>query len=155
MLDQDDDRRWMRQALQAAEIALEAGDVPVGCVIVHEGRVVGRGWNRTESSGDPTAHAEVLAISAAASTLGTTRLAGARVYVTVEPCVMCAGALLLARVEEIVFGAREPKFGALVSRIELNRIDGFNHHYGMREGILADEAAALMQGFFRRLREKS
>lgn len=155
MLNQEDDTRWMRHALRAAEMALDSGEVPVGCVIVFEDRIIGRGWNRTETAGDPTAHAEILAISAAAATLGETRLTGARVYVTVEPCLMCAGALLLARVEEVVFGALEPKFGALGSRVNLLEIQGFNHEYRVRGGVLAGEAADLMRGFFRKLRQRT
>jgi tRNA(adenine34) deaminase len=153
VLNQEDDTRWMRQALQAAAIAFEDGEVPVGCVIVQDDRVVGRGWNRTESAGDPTAHAEILAISAAASTLGTTRLTGAKVYVTLEPCLMCAGALLLARVQEVIFGAPEAKFGALGSRLNILEVEGFNHRYLVRSGVLAQDAASLMQSFFQSLRK--
>jgi tRNA(adenine34) deaminase len=143
----------MRRALREAESALEAGEVPIGCVVVLEGRVIGRGWNRVETSGDPTAHAEMLAITAATSTVGYARLTGARVFVTVEPCVMCSGALLLARVDEIVFGANEPKFGALGSRLRIQDETGFNHRYRVRGGVLAAESASLLREFFRRLRE--
>ncbi len=143
----------MRQALREAERAFEAREVPVGCVIVLEGRVIGRGWNRTEGSGDPTAHAEMLAIGAAASTLGYPRLTGATVYVTAEPCIMCTGALLLARVDRVVFGASEPKFGALGSRISMQDIAGLNHRFEVCGGCLADEAASLMREFFRTLRQ--
>jgi tRNA(adenine34) deaminase len=154
VLNQEDDVRWMRQALHAAVVAQEAGEVPVGCVIVQDDRVIGRGWNRTESAGDPTAHAEILAISAAAATLGTTRLTGAQVFVTVEPCLMCAGALLLARVQKVIFGAKEAKFGALGSRLNILDVQGFNHRYDVRSGVLAEEAAELIQSFFRTLRAK-
>lgn len=149
-----DDERWMRLALREAQTAAAAGEVPVGCVIVHGDRVIGRGWNRTESGADPTAHAEMVAITAAASTLGYARLTGARAFVTVEPCPMCAGALLLARVEAVVFGAAEPKFGALGSRLRLHEVAGFNHAFTVRGGVLAEESAALLREFFRRLREK-
>jgi tRNA(adenine34) deaminase len=152
VLDQNDDAHWMRLALDQAGLALDAGEVPVGCVIVHQDRVIGRGWNRTEGAGDPTAHAEILAISAAAATLGHSRLTGATVYVTLEPCLMCAGALLLARVEQIVFGAPEPKFGALGSRLDVTQVQGFNHRYSVRSGVLAAEAAGLMREFFREKR---
>lgn len=145
----------MRQALREAAAALEAGEVPVGCVIVHGGRVIGRGWNRTEAAEDPTAHAEMLAITAAASTLGYARLNGARAYITVEPCLMCAGALLLARVDEIIFGAREPKFGAFGSRLDLAEVEGLNHTFArIAGGILEEEAASLLREFFRRLRAR-
>jgi tRNA(adenine34) deaminase len=143
----------MGLALSEAHRALEAREVPVGCVIVHEGRILGRGWNRVESAQDPTAHAEILAISAAAATLGYTRLTGAVAYVTVEPCVMCAGALLLARVDEIVYGAPEPKFGAMESRLRIGDIAGFNHRYLVRGGVRAAESAALLRAFFRSVRQ--
>src|SRR5512134_2785662 len=104
--------RWMRMALREAELAAEEDEVPVGCVIVQEGRVIGRGHNRVESLQDPTAHAEILALTAGSATAGSWRLIGAHAYVTIEPCLMCVGALMLARVEAICFGPREPKFGA-------------------------------------------
>ena len=143
----------MQRALHEAQTALEAGEVPIGCVVVLGERVIGRGWNRVETTRDPTAHAEMLAITAATSTLGHSRLTGARVYVTVEPCLMCAGALLLARVEEIVFGASEPKFGALGSQLRLQDAAGFNHRYRVRGGVLAEESASLLREFFRALRK--
>jgi tRNA(adenine34) deaminase len=149
MLLREEDEHWMGLALAQARLAYEAEEVPVGCVIVLENRVIGRGYNRTESAQDPTAHAEILAISAAASTVGATRLVGAKVYVTVEPCVMCAGALLLARVSEVIFGAYEPKFGALGSRLRLQDVAGFNHSYEIRASVRAEECAALVREFFR------
>lgn len=152
--DPRDDVRWMQRALREAEIALEAGEVPIGCVVVLGERVIGRGWNRVETTGDPTAHAEMLAITAATSTLGHSRLTGARVYVTVEPCLMCAGALLLARVEEIVYGAPEPKFGAMGSQLRVQDAEGFNHRYRVRGGILAEESASMLREFFRALRKR-
>ncbi len=151
-VDPADDERWMRRALREAEIALASGEVPIGCVVELDGRVIGRGWNRVETTGDPTAHAEMLAITAATATLGHSRLNGARVFVTVEPCLMCAGALLLARVDEIVFGAPEPKFGAMESRLRVQDVEGFNHRYRVRGGILAAESASLLREFFRSLR---
>jgi tRNA(adenine34) deaminase len=143
----------MQRALREAETALDAGEVPIGCVVVLGGRVIGRGWNRVETTQDPTAHAEMLAITAATSTLGHSRLTGARVFVTVEPCLMCAGALLLARVEEIVYGAPEPKFGALGSQLRIQDAEGFNHRYRVRGGVLAEESAWLLREFFRALRK--
>jgi tRNA(adenine34) deaminase len=151
--DPTDDERWMQRALREAETALEAGEVPIGCVVVLGGRVIGRGWNRVETTQDPTAHAEMLAITAATSTLGHSRLTGARVYVTVEPCLMCAGALLLARVEEIVYGAPEPKFGAMGSQLRIQDAGGFNHRYRVRGGVLAEESASMLREFFRTLRK--
>jgi tRNA(adenine34) deaminase len=143
----------MQRALHEAQTALEVGEVPIGCVVVLGERVIGRGWNRVETTQDPTAHAEMLAITAATSTLGHSRLIGARVYVTVEPCLMCAGALLLARVEEIVFGASEPKFGAMGSQLRIQDAEGFNHRYRVRGGVLAEESASLLREFFRALRK--
>lgn len=152
----------MSQALDLARRAMDDGEVPIGCVVVEGGtpeefgagasglaRVVGRGWNQTERLEDPTAHAEMIAISAATSTLGYARLEGLRVFVTVEPCLMCAGALLLARVGEVIFGAREPKFGAIESRYRVLDVEGLNHYFTARGGVLADESAALLKGFFK------
>ncbi len=147
-----DDEVWMRRALELASRAGEAGDVPIGAIIVREDRVLGRGWNQVELLGDPTAHAEMLAITAAVATSGYGRLVGARIYVTVEPCLMCAGALLLARVEEVVYGAREPKFGAYGSRIDLDAVHGLNHKVQVRGGVLADVAAGLLTEFFKHVR---
>jgi len=146
------DERWMSQAIDLARRAMDEGEVPIGCVIVHGDRVIGRGWNRTEKAEDPTAHAEMLAITAAATTLGYARLEGARAYVTVEPCLMCAGALLLARVDAVVYGAPEPKFGALQSRFRVLEAEGLNHYFEARGGVLGDEAVSLLKGFFREKR---
>ena len=147
------DPYWMQKALGEARGAADCGEVPVGCVIVGEGRILGRGHNRVESLQDPTAHAEILAISAAADTLGTWRLAGTTAYVTVEPCMMCMGAFYLARVARIVYGAPEPKFGACGSRLDLTSAEGLNHTLRVDRGLLADEAAALMRSFFQSLRK--
>jgi tRNA(adenine34) deaminase len=143
---------WMRRALEEARQAADEGEVPVGCVIALEGRPIGRGRNSVERLQDPTAHAEILAISAAAGTLGTWRLEGTTAYVTVEPCAMCMGAFHQARVSRVVYGAREPKFGACGSRIDLTRIPGLNHALSVESGLMADEVAELMREFFRRLR---
>ncbi len=148
----DDASMWMRKALEEARQAAREGEVPVGCVIVLDGRLLGRGHNRVEALGDPTAHAEILAISAAAETLGTWRLDGCRAYVTVEPCIMCMGAFYQARVGEVIYGAREPKFGACGSRVDLTHIEGLNHTLAVEGGILAEDAASLMRDFFRSLR---
>ena len=143
----------MRRALEQAEMAAEVGEVPVGCVIVQgASRIVGRGHNRVESAGDPTAHAEVVAITAASATQGDWRLEGCTAYVTAEPCLMCAGALLLARVDRVVYGAPEPKFGALESRFRVGDVPGLNHRFEVVSGVLAAEAGALMREFFRSLR---
>lgn len=144
-----DAERWMRHALREAEEAAAEDEVPVGCVIVFEGRIIGRGHNRVEALQDPTAHAEILALTAASATLGSWRLPGVHVYVTVEPCVMCAGAMTLARIETVWFGTREPKFGACGSRIDLPAVEGLNHSVRAVGGILEEESAALMRSFFR------
>jgi len=130
-------------------LALRENEVPVGCVIVLNDHLIGRGHNRTENLKDPTAHAEIIALSAAASTIGNWRLSGAHVYVTLEPCLMCTGALILARPERVVFGASDPKFGCLGSRYDIARDNRFNHEFAVTTGVCADESAALLQGFFR------
>ena len=151
-MDGIDDGRWMRLALEEARLAAGESEVPVGCVIVGDGRILGRGRNRVEALQDPTAHAEILAISAAANTRGSWRLTGATAYVTLEPCAMCTGAFHQARVERIVYGAAEPKFGACGSRLDLTAVEGLNHTLRVDAGVLADEAGALMREFFRGLR---
>ncbi|MEO0078567.1 MAG: tRNA adenosine(34) deaminase TadA [candidate division WOR-3 bacterium] len=143
------EERWMRIALAEAKAAADEGEVPVGCVVVHGSTVIGRGHNRTESLHDPTAHAEILALGAAASYLGNWRLSGVTVYVTIEPCLMCTGALVLARPERVVFGARDPKFGCLGSCYDIAGDNRFNHRFRVIEGVLADEAAKLLREFFR------
>lgn len=143
---------WMRLAIREAEAAAAEDEVPVGCVVVHEGRVIGRGHNRVEALQDPTAHAEILALTAASATLGSWRLPGAHVFVTVEPCLMCAGALILARIDTVWFGPPEPKFGACGSRMDASALEGLNHRIRCVGGILEHESAELMREFFRRRR---
>jgi tRNA(adenine34) deaminase len=144
----------MRIALQEAALAAEEGEVPVGAVVVHAGRIIGRGHNRTEALQDPTAHAEILALSAAASYLHNWRLKGATIYVTVEPCLMCTGALVLARVKCIVFGAHDPKFGACGSVYDIPWDNRLNHKLEVRPGVLAAESTGLLQTFFQAQRRK-
>lgn len=146
------DAAWMRQALEEARRAADEGEVPVGCVIVLGDRIVGRGRNRVEGLQDPTAHAEILALSAAAGTLGTWRLDEATAFVTLEPCMMCLGAFHQARVARVVFGAAEPKFGACGSRLDLTGSLGLNHAVRIERGVLAEESADLLRRFFRALR---
>jgi tRNA(adenine34) deaminase len=147
------DERFMTQALNEARKAYQVDEVPVGCVIVHEGLVIGRGYNRTESLQDPTAHAEMLAITAAAEHLGSWRLTGCTVYCTLEPCAMCAGALVLARVDRLVFGAPDPKFGACVSIFKIVQEPRLNHRMALSTGVLGDDCAELMQQFFKKKRK--
>jgi tRNA(adenine34) deaminase len=139
----------MRVALEEAQRAAGAGEVPVGAVVVLDGAVVGRGHNRHVAESDPTAHAEVLALRAAGRRVGNYRLPGATLYVTVEPCVMCAGACLHARIGELVFGAADDKGGAVVSRARALDEPVWNHRVRVTGGVLAADAAELMQAFFR------
>ncbi|MBM3321559.1 MAG: tRNA adenosine(34) deaminase TadA [Candidatus Eisenbacteria bacterium] len=147
--------RWMRLALLEAEEAAREGEVPVGAVVIHEGRVIGRGHNRVEGTNDPTAHAEILAIGAAAEALGSWRLEGATLYVTLEPCFMCAGAIVLARLDRLVFGATDPKAGACVSLAGVVQDPRLNHRVDLLHGILETESRALLEDFFRKKREEA
>jgi len=148
-----DDETWMELALREAHLAAQEGEVPVGCVIAGEEGILGRGRNSVEALQDPTAHAEILAISAAAGARGSWRLTGTTAYVTLEPCAMCMGAFYQARVERVVYGAAEPKFGACGSRLDLTAVAGLNHTLRVDAGVLADEAGAILREFFRRLRD--
>jgi tRNA(adenine34) deaminase len=143
---------WMREALAEARAAAQAGEIPVGAVVVWESQIIGRGHNRKEALKDPTAHAEILALRAAAQTRGGWRLSGTRLYCTLEPCSMCAGALVNARVEALVYGLRDPKAGAAGSVYDLVRSPWLNHRLRVTSGVLADEVEALMQAFFAALR---
>ena len=140
--------RWMQVALAEARQAALAGEVPVGAVVVVAGREVGRGHNRSVSAHDPTSHAEMEALRDAARQMRNYRLPGATLYVTVEPCTMCAGALVHARVQQLVFGAREPKAGAVRSAARLLDGEHLNHRVSVVEGVLAEECAELMRTFF-------
>jgi tRNA(adenine34) deaminase len=148
----DDD--WMRLAMREAQLAGEAGEVPVGALVVCDGRVVGRGRNACERLQDATAHAEMIAITAASQAVGSWRLEDCTLYVTLEPCPMCLGACLNARVRRVVYGAREPKAGACGSVVDLRAPPGFNHRLDVAGGILAEESGELLKGFFRALRER-
>ncbi len=139
----------MTLALAEARKALIVGEVPIGAVVVLDGRVIGGGYNQPISAVDPTAHAEVVAIRAAARAVGNYRLTGATIYVTVEPCMMCVGAMVHARIGLVVFGAPEPKAGALVSAQRAHEAPWLNHRLDVRGGVLEDDCRALMQGFFR------
>jgi tRNA(adenine34) deaminase len=145
--------RWMREALGEADSAPLHGDVPVGCVIVDaQGVELARDHNRREERADPTAHAELLALRAAAARLGHWRLEGATVFVTLEPCPMCAGALVNARVARVVFGASDAKAGALESLFEIGRDLRLNHRFQVVPGVLASEGSARLKAFFAKLR---
>ncbi len=142
------DARWMREALGEAEAAFAAGEVPVGAVVVLDGRVVGRGRNRTAQSGQPFEHAEVMALWQAVETVGAHALEQAVVYSTIEPCVMCIGAVLLARVPRVVFGAREPRTGACESVLSIPNEPRLLHRVAVVGGVEEDQCRALMQRFF-------
>lgn len=149
------DERFMSLALEQASAADAAGEVPVGCVIVGEGgEVLSRAHNLREGELDPTAHAELIAIRRAAEVLGTWRLTGVTLYVTLEPCAMCMGAALLARVARVVFGARDPKGGAAVSLYALGSDSRLNHTIEITEGVLEGECSRVLSGFFKRLRDR-
>jgi tRNA(adenine34) deaminase len=149
-----EDERLMRAALELAREAAAVDEVPVGAVVVVNGEIVGRGFNQPIRRHDPTCHAEIMALRDAAHHLGNYRLPGSSLYVTLEPCVMCTGAIMHARVGRVVFGARDPKTGAAGSVVDLYAEDRLNHHAEIEGGVLADECAALLSGFFaaRRLR---
>ena len=145
---------YMRQALELARLAMAEGEVPVGCVIVRDGAVVGRGRNRRETAQTALGHAELEAIAQACRTLGGWRLAGCALYVTLEPCPMCAGAIVQARVPQVVIGCMNPKAGCAGSVLDMLHEDGFNHQVETKIGILGEECSAMMKEFFRALRVK-
>ena len=142
----------MRLALEEAGRAAEAEEVPVGAVVVLNGEVIGSGHNQPIGSHDPTAHAEIVALRAAAKAAGNYRLTGATLYVTVEPCLMCVGAMVHARIAELVFGTTEPKAGAVVSTQRAHEHAALNHRLAVTSGVLADECSAVMKEFFAKLR---
>lgn len=143
----------MQKAFREAERAFEAGEVPVGAVVVKDDQIIGRGRNRVEQLDDPTAHAETLALTAACETLGSKHLPGCTLYVTLEPCPMCAGAIVLARLERLVYGAFDEKAGAASTLYAIPRDDRLNHQVDVLSGVEADRASALLQDFFEERRE--
>lgn len=146
------DAQWMRLALAQAEQAAALGEVPVGAVAVLDGTVIAAGYNRKETDQDPTAHAEMIAMRQAAQVLDNWRLIGVTLYCTLEPCAMCAGAMIQARLGRLVYGAPDLRFGADGSVVDILREKRFNHKVAVTAGVLADEAGELLQAFFRRLR---
>ncbi|MBM6817319.1 nucleoside deaminase [Olsenella uli] len=147
------DERYMRLALEEAELAAAEGEVPIGAAVVCDGRVVARAHNRRETDADPSAHAEFSAMVAAARELGRWRLTGCTVYVTLEPCLMCAGLMVNARVDRCVYGAADPKGGALGTLYDVSHDPRLNHEFEVTPGVLADEAAELLRAFFRARRD--
>ena len=142
------DERYMREALELAGEAARHGEVPVGAVVVKDGAILGRGFNRPIGAADPTAHAEIVALREAAAALGNYRLPGCELYVTLEPCAMCVGAMVHARIARVVYGAADPKTGACGSIVDLTGLATFNHHGRFEGGMLAEECGALLKRFF-------
>jgi tRNA(adenine34) deaminase len=153
-LERPEDEVWMTAALAEARRAAGIGEVPIGAVVVREGAVLGRGHNRRETDGNPLAHAEILAIRQAASRMGGWRLPGCTLYVTLEPCAMCAGALVNSRVERLVYGAPDPKAGYCGTLGNLVQDPRLNHRLDVTAGVLEGESAALLRGFFASLRRR-
>ncbi len=152
-LNQNDDY-YMQAAIEAAKIAEENGDVPIGAVIVKDGKIIGRAYNQREQLQDPTAHAEIIALTQAAAAVENWHLDGCTIYVTLEPCPMCAGALVLARMDRLVYGCDDPKTGAVKSLYNIVTDDRLNHRLEVTSGVLADECSKLLQDFFKGRRSK-
>ncbi len=148
----DKDEKYMREAIKLAKKAYQNGDVPIGCVIVYQDKIIGRGYNRRNKDKTTLAHAEILAIKKVSKIMGDWRLEECRMYVTLEPCQMCAGAILQARIPEVVIGCMNPKAGCAGSVINLLNMDGFNHRVDITKGVLEEECSSLMKGFFADLR---
>lgn len=147
-----DDLKFMQAALELAARAEVEGEVPVGALVVRDGEILGRGWNRPISGCDPTAHAEIIALREAASKIANYRLSDCTLYVTIEPCTMCAGAIVHARVKHLVFGAPEPKAGVVLSNGQLLDRDNLNHRVSYEGGVLAEECSGMISAFFKRRR---
>ncbi|MCL2122235.1 MAG: tRNA adenosine(34) deaminase TadA [Clostridiales bacterium] len=140
---------WMKEALAEARMAMEHEDVPIGAIVVRDGQIIGRGHNRRESDHDPSAHAEILALAQAGKTVGNWRLGGAEMYVTMEPCPMCAFAMVLAQVNLVVYAMSDPRMGACGSFLNLAQFPGFSHSVSIRSGLYAEESLQLIQEFFK------
>lgn len=148
------DEYWMQHALALARRAAEQGEVPVGAVVVRDNQLLGEGWNQSIAHHDPTAHAEIMALRQAGLRAGNYRLVTATLYVTLEPCVMCAGAMIHSRITRLVFGARDEKTGAAGSLVDIIRHPGMNHQVQVTEGVLAESCAVLLSDFFRQRRQQ-
>ncbi len=149
----DNHETWMRVALEEARKAFNKGEVPVGAVVVYDDEIIGKGHNLVESIQDPSAHAEMLALTTAANTLASWRLDDSTLYVTLEPCMMCAGAILLSRVSTVVFGAYDPRYGACGSKLQITQNESLDVQARVIGGILEEECGALIKDFFRQLRQ--
>lgn len=150
-----EDEKFMKMAIDAAKIAKENGDVPIGAVIVKDSQIIGKGYNQRRQLNDPTAHAEIIALTAAAAAVGNWRLDGCTIYVTLEPCPMCAGALVLSRIDRLVYGCDDPKTGAVKSLYNIVQDDRLNHRVEVTSGVLADQCTKLLQDFFARRRQEN
>ncbi len=151
----ENDQRFMRAAIAAAEIAEENGDVPIGAVIVYKSQIIGKAYNQREQLKDPTAHAEIIALTQAATFMESWRLNGCTIYVTLEPCPMCAGALVLSRMDRLVYGCDDPKTGACKSLYNIVQDERLNHRLEVTSGVLADECSKLLQDFFQKRRTEN
>ncbi len=149
-----EDEKYMKEAIRQAKKALALNEVPIGCVIVHEGKIIGRGYNRRMTDHTTLAHAEILAIRKACRKMGDWRLENCRIYITLEPCPMCAGAIVQARIPEVIIGCMNPKAGCAGSVLDLLHQEGFNHQCEVKTGILGEECSGMMRSFFKELREK-
>ena len=148
------DQLWMEEAFRLAQRAQDAGEVPVGAIVIRAGKIVGRGWNRNLTDVDPTAHAEILALREAGARVGNHRLGDCELFVTIEPCAMCAGAMVHARLKRLVYGADDPKAGAVHSVLQVLNHPKSNHQMEVSRGVLAQRCADLLQSFFRKRREE-
>lgn len=148
------DQFWMSIAIELAKQAGEKGEIPVGAVLILDEKIIGKGRNQSIELNDPSAHAEIQALREGGSKIGNYRLSGSKIYVTVEPCTMCVGAMVHARIEKLVFGAKEPKSGAVASTSDILRQSSFNHRFEVLDGVLKDECARLMMNFFRARRKE-
>jgi len=148
------DEKYMRAAIKQAQKAYALNETPIGCVIVYDGKIIGRGYNRRNTDKNPLAHAEIAAIKKASRKMGDWRLEGCTMYVTLEPCQMCAGAIIQSRMTRVVVGCMNPKAGCAGSVLNLLQVKEFNHQAELTTGVLEEECSALMTGFFRELREK-
>jgi tRNA(adenine34) deaminase len=150
--DDNSDEKFMKAAIDAAFIAEENGDVPIGAVVVYENKIIAKGYNQRQQLNDPTAHAEIIALTAAAEFIGNWRLNGCAIYVTLEPCTMCAGALVNARMDRLVYGCDDPKAGACKSLYNIVQDERLNHRLEVTSGVMAQECSTILSDFFRRRR---
>ena len=155
VINADPDERYMQAAIRQAILAEENGDVPIGCVIVYQNRIIAKGYNQREQLNDPTAHAEMIALTGAAEYIGNWRLHGCTMYVTLEPCTMCAGAMVLARMDRLVYGCADPKTGACQSLYNIVQDERLNHQLEVKAGVLNSECSELLSLFFQRRRQEN